>query len=114
MFSALSTSASGMRSALRMLDISAHNTANINTDGFKRQRVTVSEAPAGGVTTGVETVKEAGPTYLSSTGAVVEASNVNYTDELLNQMTARHYFKANVAAYRTAYEMEESILDIVA
>ncbi len=114
MISAFSSSLSGMRAAFQMLDVSANNTANINTDGFKRQRLNLSEAASGGVTTAVETTTDPGAPYLSWDGTVVEGSNVDIAEEAVNQIIARRYLSANIAALKTADEMYESILDIIA
>lgn len=114
MISSVSSSLSGMQAAFRMIDLSAHNTANINTDGFKRQRLTLSEAANGGVTTTVDTTTEPGASYLSWNGTIVEGSNVDMAEEAVNQIIARHYLSANIAAFKTSAEMYESILDIIA
>jgi flagellar basal-body rod protein FlgC len=114
MIHGLGSSISGMRAASTKLDVSAHNTANISTDGFKKQRVNLSEAKNGGVTTSIETINDPGPSYFSPGGAIVEASNVDLVEELVDQRIASHAFKANAAAFKTADEMQESLLDILA
>ena len=114
MITGLSSAISGMQAAYTKINASAHNTANISTDGFKKQRVLLSEARNGGVTTSIETVDDPGPSYLSQSGAVVEASNVDLLEEVVDQITAKHAFKANAAVYKTSYEMQDSILDILA
>jgi len=43
------SSVSGIRAAMDMLGISAHNTANINTDGYKKQRVNLRDDHGSGV-----------------------------------------------------------------
>ncbi len=44
-----SSSVSCIQAAFAMLNVSAHNTANLNTDGFKKQLVNLSEDSTGGV-----------------------------------------------------------------
>ncbi len=114
MISSFSSSISGMQAAFKMLDVSAHNTANINTDGFKRQRINLTENAIGGVTSTVETSTDPGPSYLSGNGTVVEGSNADIGEEIVNQMIAQRYLSANIASLKTADEMYGSLLDIIA
>jgi len=44
-----SSSVFGIQAAFHIMSVSAHNTANINTDGYKKQRVSLSEGNHGGV-----------------------------------------------------------------
>lgn len=114
MISPYSSALSGIRAAFTMLDVSAHNTANINTDGFKKQKAILSEAPGGGVAASVERVNSSGPSYLDPSGKFIEASNVDYADEAVFQLSARRFMSVNIAALKTADEMQKSLLDIFA
>jgi flagellar basal-body rod protein FlgC len=114
MISAFGSSISGMNAAFKMMDVSAHNTANVNTDEFKAQRVTFSENKSGGVSTNVDTDDSTGAYYLAENGTIAESSNVNIAEEILNQIIARNTMDANVAAFKTADEMAQSLLDILA
>ena len=42
------------------------------------------------------------------------AADVDYTDEVVEQITAKHEFSANLAVIRTADEMSDKLLDILA
>ncbi len=114
MISAFGSSISGMNAAFRMIDVSAHNTANVNTDEFKAQRVTFSENKNGGVSTDIDTNDNPGAYYLAENGTIAESSNVNIAEEILTQIIARNTMDANVAAFKTAEEMHQSVLDILA
>lgn len=96
-----------------MMDISAHNTANMDTDGFKRQTIKLDEGTEGGVVVTLGEDKTSGGLYQSN-GKFVESSNVNYADEAVSQMSAKHFLSANIAAFKTAEEMEKSLIDIKA
>lgn len=113
MLSSIFSSVSGIRAAFKMLDVSAHNTANMDTDGFKRQTATLQETGEGGVVVTIGRDTSSGRLYRSN-GTLVEASNVNYADEAVSQIITRHYLSANIAAFKTADEMEKSLLDIKA
>lgn len=108
-----SASVSGIRAAFKMLDASAHNTANLNTDGFKKHAVLLSEANGGGVFAKESVTASAGPLYMSN-GNIYEASNADYGEEAVNQIIARQMLSANIAALKTADSMQKSLLDLFA
>jgi len=91
-------SLSGLNAAQSSLDVSAHNVANLATDGFHRQRAIQSSAPAGGVTTTV--VRAAEP------GTALES-------DMVDMLQAKGSFLANLAVFRTSDRMMGSLLDVV-
>jgi flagellar basal-body rod protein FlgC len=109
----MSSALSGMRAASRMLDASAHNTANLNTDGYKRLKA-IPEDVSDGVVVNISTDNSAGRKYRDPEGNIIESSNVDYAEEAVAQITAKHYFSANAAAFRTAAEMSGSLVDLFA
>lgn len=113
MLSSLSSAVSGIKAAFKMLDVSAHNTANMDTDGFKRQTVKLNEGSDGGVVVTLGKDTSAGGLYQSN-GKLTEASNVNYADEAVTRIVSKHYLSANIIALKTADEMTKSLLDIKA
>jgi flagellar hook protein FlgE len=88
---------SGMSAARVGIQASAHNIANLNTEGFRRQQVVQSAAPSGGV--GVS---------LSQAG---EAGNAPETD-VVALLQAKNSFLANLAVFRTGDRMMGSLLDL--
>jgi len=108
------SSVSGIQAAIDMLGISAHNTANINTDGYKKQRVNLRDDHGSGVIVDITESTETGSLYKNKRGEMVEASNVNYVEEVVAQINARHLLSANVAAIKRTDEALESLLDIIA
>lgn len=97
--SALATIArSGLQAAQLRLDSSAHNVANLNTPGFRRQTVELQTAPAPG---GVQArLAEPAP----EPGVALEA-------EAVEQMAATYAFRANLLVLRRADEMAGTLLD---
>jgi len=108
------SSISGIRAATDMLNTSAHNIANINTDGYKKQRVNLRSDHGGGVIADITESTETGSLYKNRRGDTVETSNVNYIEEVLTQIKARHLLAANAAAIKYSKESQESIIDIIA
>ena len=108
------SSVSSIRAAIDMLNISAHNTANINTDGYKKQRVNLKDGHDSGVIVDITENTETGSLYKNKRGDIVEASNVNYAEEVVTQINARHLLSANAAAIKRIDEVQESLMDIIA
>lgn len=109
-----SASVSGIQAASHMLSASAYNVANMNTDGFKKQRASLSEGNHGMVAVNITEGAEPGPVYQHANGAVVDASNVDINEEILRQISARHLFSANAVALKTSVETQKGLLDLLA
>ncbi|MFQ5964983.1 MAG: flagellar basal body rod C-terminal domain-containing protein [Candidatus Scalinduaceae bacterium] len=109
-----SSSVSGIRAAFDVLDSSAHNTANINTDGFKKQNFSLSEGAIGEVVVNLSESTESGPLHQNKEGSMVEASNVSLFEEIVEQMNARHLLSANIAVIKRTDEAQKSLIDIMA
>ena len=100
MSSALSIAQSGLQAAQLRLNGSAHNIANLDTPGFKRETLQQQAMPAsGGVP--ARTAQAARP------GVALEA-------EAVEQITASYAFKANALVLRTADDMAGTLLDTLA
>lgn len=104
--SALSAIAqSGLQAAQARLDTAAHNVANSQTPGFKRQTVQAqaqTDPSAAGAPAG--------------RGVVVRFSQAAQTgsdlaQDVVDQMAARQSFVANVAVLKTSDKMLGSLLD---
>lgn len=88
---------SGMSAASVGLQASAHNIANLNTKGFRRQQVVQSAAPAGGVS-----------------ASLSQAGGAGYAPEtdMVGLLQAKNAFLANLAVFRTGDRMMGSLLDV--
>jgi flagellar basal body rod protein FlgC len=114
MISAIHTALSGLSAFGKQLDVSAHNVANVNTDGFKSSRTEFVEAQSGGVLPVVQKDNSAGPSVLKDTAEgprQVELSNVDLGQEVASQIIAQRGFEANLRTLKTADTMLGSILD---
>ena len=102
----LFSAVSGLRTASRSLQSSADNVANLRTPGFQKSRVVTSDVVSGGTqVSGIIRDPSPGPEG---------GSNVDITEEAVNQILAKTAFKANANVIRTADEMIGTILDIKA
>ena len=91
--SSLTTIASSGLSAARMrLDASAGNVANMNTPGYRAQRVVQQAAPEGGVD--------------------ASAEGVSLEQEVVDQLAAKQAFMANLQTLRTGDAVLGALLDV--
>lgn len=95
---------SGMRVAATRHDISAHNTANVNTPGFSPSRAAQVEVSPEGVRIAGMHRGPAGHPPLSGTSLVEESS-----EQIINKNT----LSANAAAFKTRDRMIGELLDMV-
>ncbi len=91
----------------------AHNVANVNTDGFKGERVVTEELREGGVTYTAVPTEAPAPTY-DRDGREVTGSNTDIVQETVEQMGAANAFKANLAVIETDAEMQKALIDLKA
>lgn len=90
---------SGLQVSQARLGASAHNIANMQTDGFKRETVSAQAAPQGGVVVSISQAAQAG---------------ADLTQDVVEQMSAKNAFMANVQVLKTADKMLGSLLDVKA
>ncbi|QCB44627.1 flagellar basal body protein [Hydrogenophaga sp. PAMC20947] len=99
--SATATAISGMRAAQRNLDTSAHNVANLQTPGFKRQTAEQMAQPGlGGVSTALRQAPDA-----SGDGFA------HLADDLVEQRMSLYSFAANLKTVETEDQMLGTLLD---
>jgi flagellar basal-body rod protein FlgC len=116
----------GARAAMKRLEVSAANVANVRTsapvsaDGqpgpglYRPQRVEQASAAQGGVSAVVKPV-EPGFTIVAAADAGLEAlPNVNLVHESLEQSLALRSYQTNLKILQTADEMQKTLLDATA
>ena len=96
MASITSIALSGMNAAQTQLNASAHNIANMNTAGFKRQEVTQTAQAQGGVGAAVNTSEVTGSAVLT---------------DVVTQLQAKNAFIANLAVFKTQNKLAGALLD---
>lgn len=97
MNSVVSIAHSGMNAATLGLKASAHNIANLSTEGFRRQQVTLQAQAQGGV------AAELRPA--ASAGSALE-------EDIVQQMVMSYAFKANVLSIKAEDERLGTLLDL--
>jgi flagellar basal-body rod protein FlgC len=115
MIGAIHSALSGLIAFSTQIGVTAHNVANVNTNGFKKSQTELIAQETGGVLAVIQKNESAGPTILYDTGygpAQLELSNVDFGEEAVNQIIGQRGFEANLQALKTADEMLGSILDI--
>lgn len=98
----IATALSGLNAAQQRLDTSAHNIANAQTPGFRRQTVTQTAQPGGGVETRIGQATE------TSTGT---GDFGHLADDLVDQRISLYSFAANLKTLQTADRMLGTLLD---
>jgi flagellar hook protein FlgE len=115
MLSPIHTALSGLAAYAKQVEVTAHNVANVNTDGFKKSHTEFVSLETGGVLPVVRKDESAGPMVLSDRGqgqTQVELSNVDLAEEAVNQILAQRGFEANLHTMQTADDMLGTVLDM--
>ena len=87
---------SGLNAASLQVQASAHNIANLQTPGFRRQQVQQSAQPEGGVRTALTRADGAGDAL---------------ADDVVNQLEAAIVYRANLSVLKTNDKLLGSLLD---
>lgn len=117
MIAGMNAALSGLQAVGTRVNNSANNIANMNTDGFKKGRVVLSEQVPQGVRADVEKVESPGavvPEITAQGYEMVEQSNVELTEEIPEMIMNRHSYGANLKTIQTSDEMLADLLDITA
>ncbi|MDA8127058.1 MAG: flagellar basal body protein [Deltaproteobacteria bacterium] len=107
---------SGLRAFDKKLEVTANNTANVNTDGFKKSRATLAETYPEGVKVTISGVDTPGtPLPAEETGGKpLESANVNLEEEMVDLILTRHFFDANAKIIKVEDEMTGELINIKA
>ncbi len=119
--SVLQTAHSGMTAAITSVEAVSHNLANSRTNGYKAIRPVFAEQQpssrstlqigTGVQVTGFTTDNSQGPLVTTSDG-VVELSNTDVGEEIVELIMAENHFQANAIVFNTATEMLEVMLNL--
>lgn len=94
-----STALSGLNAASLQLESSAHNIANAMTPGFRRQLVTQTAEPSGGVSASVTQAAQPGDAL---------------AEDIVGQMSASVLYRANARTLRTDRDLAGTLIDLLA
>ena len=93
--------------------VSAHNTANVNTDGFAKQKTTQQTQAPAGVSTQVDTVSLSEEAKAISEQVAGSQNNVEQVEEAVTQIQSQSNFEQNATVLRTQDEMNKTSLDML-
>lgn len=113
----MASSLGGLTAQLQKLAVNANNTANADTDGFKKSRVIFEEGQAQGVQARIEQINSPGLLVNEETAQgeqLVEKSNVELVEEITSLITVKHAVAANVETIKAEDKMLGTLLDIKA
>jgi flagellar basal body rod protein FlgG len=115
MISAIYPALSALRAFGEKLGVTANNIANISTNGFKKSRALLEEAPSSGVTVSISRVETPGAPLLPDrdTGEPQESSNVAVEEEMVNLITTKQAYTANLKMIKAQDEILGTLLDIL-
>lgn len=128
-FGALAISTTGLHSSIVNLRASAHNIANIDTNGFKSQSVVNRSLSSGGVSSSVRKTNTPGDPIFNPFTAdtaedlnggiviedpFVEGSNVNIVTEMVNLISSGAHASSNANAIRAVDEILGLIVNLLA
>jgi len=103
--STLSTTAlSGLRAAGQVMRNSAHQVANVSTDGFEAGSTTLSDAAPG-----VRAQEQPGGRVQAKKN---QHSDVSLAHETVAQITAQTMYSANLASIKTEDEVLGTVIDL--
>jgi flagellar basal body rod protein FlgG len=94
------------------LSSSAHNIANVNTDGYKKRVTRISEGPKG-LPELTESISDTPGSLIPESDRVRETSNVDLAEEIPQMMIAKRGYEANLKAFEAQNEIMKSTLDIL-
>ncbi len=115
MISGIQSSLNALQAFSKKQESIADNTANVNTDEFKKTRVTFTADGPQSPAPQVSRINTPGPMVYEQTAAgyeMVEKSNVDIAEEIPQSMVNQRAFEANVKMVQAADEMIGSLLDI--
>jgi len=106
---------SALRAFGEKLGVTANNVANVNTDGFKKTRALLQDASPSGVTVSLSRIETPGVPLPpeQTTQASRESSNVEMEEEMVDLLTTKHAYTANLNTVKAEEEMIGTLLDIV-
>ncbi|WP_028318715.1 flagellar basal body rod C-terminal domain-containing protein [Desulfobulbus elongatus] len=117
MIAGVQSAVSGLRAYAVKVENNANNIANLQTQGYKKDRVLLSSQVPQGVATVVEQVDTPGPVVVEQTDRgqeMIELANVDLGEELPDLMRNTDGFEANLKMLQVADTMERTLIDLKA
>jgi len=116
MINGINATISGLQALEKKMESTANNTANLETDEFKKTRVTMEETEPSGVRVTIQKINTPGHQVYEETNeglTLVEKSNVDLATEMTDLTITQRSWDAMTKTIQTQDEMLGTILDIV-
>ncbi|MBC8317689.1 MAG: flagellar biosynthesis protein FlgC [Desulfobulbaceae bacterium] len=116
MSSGINSTLSALQGFQKKQESIANNVANVETDGYKKTRVTFYEGENSTVTPHVKKIETPGPQVYEQTAEgsqLVEKSNVDLVEEIPQAMINKRNFQANIKMLQVEDEMKGYLLDMM-
>jgi flagellar hook protein FlgE len=117
MITGLNSTMSSLQAHDRKMNVTANNIANVNTNGFKRDRAVLEEGRPGEVRVSLQkdlSPAPEDPLAPDAPGVAKELSNVDLADEMSGMIPTEIGYKANLKTLRAHDEMIGTLLDTLA
>ncbi len=113
MSNAMNIALTGLRTFEKKLDVTANNTVNVNTDGFKKSRAEMQEACPAGVKVTISKSDEPGMLLPVDFGSMEmrESSNVNLEEEMVDLLTIPWMYESNLEVIETEANLIGELID---
>jgi flagellar basal body rod protein FlgG len=108
---------SGLQALTTRVEKNANNIANMHSEGFKKDRVLLSERHPQGVEAIVDKIHSPGSYVAEMTErgyAMVEQSNVDLVEEIPELLRNNNGYSANLKTLQAVDQMTRNLLDIKA
>ena len=109
---ATSVAQSALEAAATRLAVSAHNVANINTEGYEAKDVAVEDVQSGGGISQVVAMETQVPVGIRQDDLLASAAT-DVVRETINRVRAVVAYRANAEVFRTATDVSTAIIDSV-
>ena len=116
MIPSVNSTISALQAYKTRLEVTADNIANVNTDEFKKSRVTLKEGTNGDVQVDINRVNAPGHRYQELEGDQLvgkESSNVTLEEGIPEMMITQRAYEANLKVLQTLDKMSGTLLDIM-
>ena len=113
MINMMGSTLAGLSVHSKKINTAAHNVANINTDEYKKDRVTIHANESGQPQANITKVNTAGYRIQGPDGEI-ETSNVDLAEEMVNLQTGKIGYQANLKVLEAEDDVWDSVLDILA
>ena len=115
MVDALYSTQSALRALGKKLEVTANNVANMDTEGFKRSRAFLQESSPSGVMVSINRIDSPGSPLPTEQGGNEkrESSNVDVGEEIINLITTKHAYTANLKTIKAEEETLGTLLDVL-